>query len=138
MTTADDPQASDWLILSEERVSTDVETVEVERVTVRKRMVTDEVTMTIPLRHEEVEIIREPLDLEAQAVPGPLAGTGVPELSTSITLYAERPVVSFETVPVERVRLSKQTVTEDVPVVTEVGHEELDVTELPPASGRSA
>ena len=43
-----------------------------------------------------------------------------------MTLHEERPVVEKETVPVERVRLGKETVTDEVTVDEEVRKERIE------------
>ncbi len=46
-----------------------------------------------------------------------------------MTLRAERPVVAKETVPVERVRLDTETVTDEATVNEQVAHEEIEQVE---------
>jgi len=56
-------------------------------------------------------------------------GDATPALSEAeheVTLHAERPVVNTETVPVERVRLAKETVTDQQRVSGEVRKEQID------------
>ena len=48
-----------------------------------------------------------------------------------VTLYEERPVVGTETVPVERVRLGKQTVIEQQAVGGQVRREEIELDTTP-------
>jgi stress response protein YsnF len=48
---------------------------------------------------------------------------GIPDY---LTLHEERPVIEKETVPVERVRLDKETVTDEVTVDEEVRKERID------------
>jgi stress response protein YsnF len=43
-----------------------------------------------------------------------------------LPLHAERPVVTTETVPVERVRIGKETVTEQQTVTGEVRKEQIE------------
>jgi stress response protein YsnF len=62
-----------------------------------------------------------------QALEGELLSTAEHE----VILHAERPVVTTETVPVERVRLSKDTVAGETTVTGEVRHEQID-TETDP------
>jgi stress response protein YsnF len=58
-------------------------------------------------------------------VPGP-TGTGTADEHV-IILHEERPVIRMETVPVERVRLRKETVTDHETVSGEVRREEIEV-----------
>jgi uncharacterized protein (TIGR02271 family) len=98
------------------------------RVRVVKYVVTEEVTVTVPVRREEIRIEEVPLDADASTAAAgavdTLAPTGLPEV---IVLHAERPVVSTEVVPVELVRLSTELVTEHVQVRDTVRRERVDV-----------
>jgi uncharacterized protein (TIGR02271 family) len=88
--------------------------------------VTEHVTQTVPVSHEEVRIEREPI---TEANVG--AATDGPEISEEeheVTLHAERPVTQTEAVPVERVRLGKETVTEEQEVGGQVRKEEIETS----------
>jgi uncharacterized protein (TIGR02271 family) len=94
------------------------------RVRLRKYVVTEEVRRTIPVRREEVRIEREPITDEN--VDAALAG---PEISTGeheVTLYEEVPVVEKRTVPKERVRLEKETRTDEEQVVEQARKERIE------------
>jgi uncharacterized protein (TIGR02271 family) len=89
---------------------------------------TDEnVTRTVPVSHEEVRVEREPITdaNRGDALDGP----ALSEEEHEVTLHAERPVVEKETVPVERVRLSTETVTDQQTVNEQVAHEEIEQVE---------
>jgi len=100
---------------SEEQLRVSTERVAARRVRLVKYVVTEDVQVTVPLRREEVRIEELPLEGE----PTPLGeeetllhqGADVaPGLPDEIVLHAERPVVSVEVVPVERVRLRTEEV----------------------------
>jgi stress response protein YsnF len=55
-----------------------------------------------------------------------MSGPGISEEEHEIVLHEERPVVEKETVPVERVRLDKETVTDEVTVDEEVRKERIE------------
>jgi stress response protein YsnF len=55
-----------------------------------------------------------------------VSGEPISEDEHEVTLRAERPVVEKETVPVERVRLATDTVTEDAQVSDSVRKEQID------------
>jgi uncharacterized protein (TIGR02271 family) len=77
------------------------------------------------VQREEVRLEREPIT-EAN-VDDALSG---PELSNEeheVTLTEERVVINKETVPVERVRLDKDVVTEQRTVTEDVAHEEIEL-----------
>ncbi|WP_225753127.1 DUF2382 domain-containing protein [Actinotalea sp. Marseille-Q4924] len=114
----------DAMTLSEERLDVDKERVETGRVRLRKHVVTENVTQTVPVTREEVRLEREPIT-EAnrdRAVDGP----EITENEHEIVLHEERPVVHKETVPTERVRLGTETVTTEETVSDQVRHEEID------------
>ena len=54
-------------------------------------------------------------------------GPAISEEEHEVVLTEERPVVQKEAVPVERVRLDTDTVTEDVQVTEEVRKEQIDM-----------
>jgi stress response protein YsnF len=83
----------------------------------------------VMLRHEELEVVREPIS-DGAAAPGTEVMEGV---AAEVVLFAERPVVGREAVPVERVRLVKSFVQDEVTVGGEVRREEVAVDRLPPA-----
>ncbi|WP_345418486.1 YsnF/AvaK domain-containing protein [Pseudonocardia xishanensis] len=114
------------LTRSEERLHVGTETTEAGRARLRKYVVTENVTLTVPVSHEEVRIEREPItDTNiGDAVDGP----SISEEEHEVTLHAERPVTETEAVPVERVRIGKETVTEQEQVSGEVRKEQIDTS----------
>jgi uncharacterized protein (TIGR02271 family) len=118
----------DAMTRSEEQLRVGTQQVEAGRAKLRKYVVTENVSQTVPLRHEEVRIEREPIT-DAN-VDNAMAGGDITEEEHEITLHAERPVVQKETVPVERVRLATQTVTEDHEVTETVRKEQIDDVDL--------
>jgi uncharacterized protein (TIGR02271 family) len=121
---ASGPSAGDAMTRSEERLRVGTENVEAGRVRLRKYVVTENVSTTVPVSHEEVRLEREPIT-EANREAA-LSGAGISEEEHELTLHAERPVVAKETVPVERVRLSTETVTEERQVNEQVRKEQID------------
>jgi uncharacterized protein (TIGR02271 family) len=118
------PTTDDAMTRSEERLLVGTEQVEAGRVRLRKHVVTENVTQVVPVSHEEVRLEREPItDANRGAAMG---GSDISEEEHEITLHAERPVVSKETVAVERVRLGTETVTEDHEVSETVRKEQID------------
>ncbi len=55
-----------------------------------------------------------------------LSGPAISDEEHEVILHAERPVVAKETVPVERVRLSTETVTQEQQVTEQVRKEQID------------
>jgi uncharacterized protein (TIGR02271 family) len=118
------PDTDDAMTRSEERLHVGTEQVESGRARLRKYVVTENVTQTVPVTHEEVRVEREPItDANRDQA---LSGGDITEEEHEVTLHAERPVVVKETVPVERVRLATETVTEEHQVDETVRKEQID------------
>jgi uncharacterized protein (TIGR02271 family) len=122
------PTTDDAMTLSEERVNVGTQQVEAGRARLRKYVVTENVTQTVPVSHEEVRVQREPIT-DAN-VGNAMDGPAISEEEHEVTLHAERPVVEKEAVPVERVRLDTETVTEQVQVSEQVRKEQVDTDDL--------
>ncbi|MFE3176404.1 DUF2382 domain-containing protein [Amycolatopsis sp. NPDC059090] len=110
------------VVRSEERLKVGTEEVETGHVRLRKYVVTAEEQVTVPVTHEEVRVEREPItDVKA-------AGKAeIGEAEQDVVLHAEKPVVQKETVPVERVRLGTEQVTEEQTVQGKVRKERIDI-----------
>jgi len=118
------PNTDNAMTRSEEQVRVGTETVETGRARLRKYVVTENVQHTVPVSHEEVRVEREPIT-EAN-VGAATDGPAISEEEHELTLHAERPVVQKEAVPVERVRLNTDTVTETQVVDEQVRKEQID------------
>jgi uncharacterized protein (TIGR02271 family) len=112
---------------SEEQLRVATERYAAKRVRVVKYVVTEEVQITVPIRREEIRIEEIPLDDGAPGTTGALDAVGTGGLPETIVLHTERPVVSTEVVPVERVRLRTEWVQEQTQVRDEVRRERVDV-----------
>lgn len=131
------PTTDDAMTRSEERLQVGTQTREAGRARLRKYVVTENVTQTVPVSHEEVRVEREPIT-DAN-VGSAEAGPEISEEEHEVVLHEERPVVAKETVPVERVRLGTETVTEEATVSEDVRKEEIDTDVdggVGPADGR--
>ncbi len=118
----------DAMTRSEERLHVGTESAQVGRARLRKYVVTENVATSVPVSHEEVRLEREPItDADRDAA---LSGADISEEEHEVTLRAERPVVTKEAVPVERVRLGTQTVTEEHEVNEQVRKEQIDEPEV--------
>jgi uncharacterized protein (TIGR02271 family) len=120
------PADDDAMTRSEERLVTDgTRTEPVGKARLRKHVVTEERQVTVPVTHEEVRLEHEPAGGTGprQATDDP-ADPGEEQV---VTLRAQRPVVATETVPVERVRLGKQTVTDEETVTGQVRKERIEL-----------
>ena len=115
----------DAMTRSEERLNVGTRREEAGRARLRKYVVSENVTQTVPVSREEVRVEREPIT-DAN-VGRAMDGPAISEEEHEVTLHAERPVVEKEAVPVERVRLDKQTVQEQVQVSDEIRKEQIEV-----------
>lgn len=118
------PTTDDAMTRSEEQLKIGTESREAGKARLRKYVVTEQQNVSVPVTREEVRIEREPIT-EAnrdQALDGP----DISEEEHEVTLHEERPVVEKEAVPVERVKLDKETVTEDHQVSEEVRKEQIE------------
>jgi uncharacterized protein (TIGR02271 family) len=114
----------DAMTRSEERLQVGTERAETGRARLRKYIVTENVSKTVPVSREEVRVEREPITESNRDTA--LSGAELSEQEHEVTLTEERPVVSKETVPVERVRLGKEKVTGEQEVSEEVRKEQIE------------
>lgn len=127
----------DAMTRSEERLNVGTEKVQTGTARLRKFVVTEQQTVTVPVEREEVRLVREPIT-EAdmgKAMDGP----AISEEEHELVLTEERVVVSTETVPVERIRMESETVTENQQVTESVRKEQIenDTIDLTPERERS-
>jgi len=112
------------MTLSEERLNVGTQTRESGRARLRKYVVTENVTQSVPVSHEEVRIEREPITDANRGAAN--AGPDISEEEHEVILHEERPVVEKEVVATERVRLDTETVTDQATVNQEVRKEQVD------------
>ena len=112
---------------SEEHLQVGTQQVEAGRARLRKYVVTEQQSVTVPVSREEVRVEREPITdaNRGDALDGP----DISEEEHEVVLHAEQPVVDTEAVPVERVRLGTETVTEQQTVSGEVRKEQVELTD---------
>jgi uncharacterized protein (TIGR02271 family) len=125
--TDHDATFDDSIIRSEEHLRVTTETVPVARVRLRKYLVTEEQTFTVPVTREEIELDYEDIPKHDQ-VPdeaGPLASDDI-----EIVRYEERVVITKQVVAVERVRLTRRVITVDHTVVGQVRRELVDLDQV--------
>jgi uncharacterized protein (TIGR02271 family) len=118
------PTTDDAMTRSEERVDIGTERRTAGKARLREAVVTENVTATVPVSHEEVRVEREPITEENRDQA--LSGGDLTSEEHEVELTEERVVVAKETVPVERVRLDKETVTEEQQVDEEVRKEQIE------------
>lgn len=117
------PTTDSAMTRSEEQLHVGTEKVETGRARLRKYVVTENVTKTVPVTREEVRLEREPITdaNRDQAV----SGGDLTSEEHEVTLHEDRVVVDKDTVPVERVKVDVDTVTDQRQVDEQVRHEEI-------------
>jgi len=121
------PTTDDAMTRSEEQLNVGKEQVTTGRARLRKHVVTENQTVTVPVSREEVTLEREPITETNRGAA--TSGPGLSEEEHEVQLTEERVVVDKETVPVERVRLGTETVTENQQVSEDVRKEEIEFDE---------
>lgn len=125
--------AGETMTRSEEQLRVDKVSRERGRARLRKYVVTEDVTLTVPIQREEVRVVREPIseaDRETVTTSGELR-----EQDQEVVLHEEEVRAHKEVVPKERVRLEKDVATEEREVSEELRKERIEVDEGD--SGRS-
>jgi uncharacterized protein (TIGR02271 family) len=118
------PTTDDAMTRSEEELRVGKTEREAGRARLKKYVVTEDVTQTVPVRREEVRVEREPIT-EAN-VGAATSGPDISEEEHEVVLTEEEPVVEKRAVPRERVRLSKDAVTEEEQVSEQVRKEQVE------------
>jgi uncharacterized protein (TIGR02271 family) len=119
------PTTDDAMTRSEERLRAATERVEAGRARLRKYIVTETQQVTVPVTREEVRVEREPITDENRGAA--LDGPELSEEEHEVVLTEERPVVTTEAVPVERVRLAKHTEQSEQTVSADVRKERIEL-----------
>ena len=119
------PTTDNAMTRSEEELRVGKTEQEAGRVRLRKYVVEDEETHTVPVRREEVRLEREPIT-DANAGPA-TDGPAISEEEHEVVLHEEQAVVEKQAVPKERVRLDKDTHVEEEQVSGTVRKEQIDV-----------
>ena len=143
------PRADDAMTRSEERLHTGVERVVGRKARLRKWVETEVIQVPVTVRREKARLETVPVT-ESEAAgqdvvlpgsassdgtrPGAPRGTGadrdlVAGDQPEVVLWEERPVITTETVPVERVRLVTETVQEEATVAEQLRKEQVTLEE---------
>lgn len=122
----DGGSSDESMVRAEEDLRVDTGTRPAQRARLVKRIVTEQVTFTVPVRREVLHVEYEDV-AEDELVPAGPAEPFAPVPDQEIVLYAE--IVEYEKkiVAKERVRLRKEVVDEVVDLRTDLRKEEVDV-----------
>ena len=129
-------ETDDAMTRSEEELHVGTTARETGRVRLRKYIVTENVTQTVPVKREEVRLEREPItDANRDTAT---AGADLSEEEHEVVLHEEQVDVSKTVVPKERVALGADTVTDEREVSEEVRKEQIEMIDGDgePAEGR--
>src|SRR4051794_35872595 len=127
------PETDSAITRSEEELRVGTTEREAGRVRLKKYIVEDQVTQTVPVRREEVRIEREPIT-DAN-IGNATSGPAISEEEHEVTLHSEEVVAEKRVVPKERVRLDKDVETEQRQVNETVRKEQIDLVD---AEGKPA
>ena len=107
------------------------------RLRLRKYVVTEYLTRTIPVRREEVRLEEVPAPDEPVGEPDEQGAVPAADQALlEVVLHREEPVIQLRVVPAERVRLFKDVVTEQRTVTEDIRKEQIDLQSEP--SGQPA
>ena len=122
---------------SQEQLKVGTEKVQTGTARLRKFVVTEQQSVTLPVAREEVRVVREPIT-EADLGKA-MDSLAMSEEEHEIVLTEERIVVSKETVPVERIRMESETVTKNQEFTESVRKEQIesDTVDLTPERKKS-
>jgi uncharacterized protein (TIGR02271 family) len=118
------PTTDDAMTRSEEELRLGTTRRETGRARLRKYVVTENVTQTVPVQREEVRVEREPIT-DAN-VDEAMDGPAISDEEHEVVLHDEQPVVEKNVVAKERVRLDKDTVADDVEVSEQLRKERIE------------
>ena len=118
------PTTDDAMTRSEEELRVGKTSRERGRARLRKYVVTEQVQQTVPVQREEVRVEREPItDANVDAAT---SGPDISDEEHEVVLHEEEVVTEKRAVPKERVRMDKQTVTDEETVSEQVRKEQIE------------
>ena len=118
-------ETDDAMTRSEEELRVGTTEREAGRARLRKYVVTENVTQTVPVQREEVRVEREPItDANRDAAT---SGADISEEEHEVVLHEEEVVVDKRAVPKERVALGTDTVTDERQVSEDVRKEQVEL-----------
>jgi uncharacterized protein (TIGR02271 family) len=118
-----DTSTGDAMTRSEEELQVGKTTREAGRARLRKYVVSEDVTETVPVEREQVRVEREPI---TNANVDEATGKDISEDVVEVPVMEEDVVAEKRVVPKERVRLGKDTVTEEKQVSEQLRKEEIE------------
>jgi uncharacterized protein (TIGR02271 family) len=117
-----DAEGADAMTRSEEELHVRVERRDAGQARLRKYVEVEEVEQTVPIRHEEIRLEREPISEADRAA----RTSDISEAERVVTLHEDKAVVETEVVPKERVRMHVEERTEQQTVHGRVRRERIE------------
>jgi uncharacterized protein (TIGR02271 family) len=118
------PTTDDAMTRSEEQLDVGTTTEQAGRARLRKYVVTEQQTVSVPVTKERAVVETEPIT-EGNAGAA-MSGPAISEEEHEVVLHEERPVVEKTATPVERVRLGTEKVVEQQAVTEDVRKERIE------------
>ncbi|ROQ64667.1 uncharacterized protein (TIGR02271 family) [Rathayibacter sp. PhB152] len=122
--TASEPAPTAEVVLHEERLLVGTRRHATERVRVSRVVVTEQRTITVEVRREELRVTREPI-ADGPALPDAIAAA--PQEPIVVILHEERIALTRTVVPVERVTVRVESVAGARDITASLRHEVADV-----------
>jgi uncharacterized protein (TIGR02271 family) len=119
------PETDRAMTRSEEELRVGTTQRETGRARLRKYVVTENVTKTVPVQREEIRIEREPVT--NANIDDAMDGPAISEEEHEVVLHQEEVVADKQAVPKERIRLEKDVETSQETVSDTVRSERIDV-----------
>ena len=119
------PETDQAMTRSEEELRVGKTERESGRARLRKHVVTENVTKTVPVKREEIRVEREPIT-DAN-VGDATAGPDISDEEHEVVLHEEELVTEKRVVPKERIRMEKDVEVDEKTVTEDVRREEIEV-----------
>ncbi|RPE77626.1 MULTISPECIES: YsnF/AvaK domain-containing protein [unclassified Frondihabitans] len=125
----------DAMTRSEEQLHVGTRQTEAGRARLKKYIVTEQQSVTVPVSHDEVTITREPI---TDANRGDaMRGGDLTEEEHEVVLHEDKVVVDKDVVAVERIKLGTEEVTEQQTVTEDVRKEQIEFEDDTHTTGRT-
>jgi uncharacterized protein (TIGR02271 family) len=115
----------------EEHIRIGTQLVETGRVTIAKKVLLEDVTLDVPVSHEEVVVERKEINQYVNELPPASRQEGD---TTIISVFKEVVVIEKKILLVEEVHITKRLIESSVPIIDTIRKEEVTVTRTPTES----
>jgi len=122
---------SEKIPVVEEHIRIGTELVETGRVKIAKKILSEDVTLDVPVIHEEVDVERKEINQYVSELPPASRQEGN---TTIISVFKEVVVIEKKILLVEEVHITKRLIESSVPIIDTIRKEEVTVTRTPTES----